>query len=113
MILTDASGTTYRAHFRHEMSSRERARGMQAIYRHSSEPRWWVETTCTLHAGTCATNERPCGTASAKIGISRCSRSDNFDRRLGLKLSFERALWQMFPSNNGQPMRQQLWASFW
>lgn len=110
MILTDAQGNTYRAHFRHIVDSYG-PKGKRSIWvRHLTEPRWWATTECTLHAGACATNSRPCGTES-KYGISKCSRSDNFDRHLGLKVSFERALRQLFPTN--QAKRSELWASFW
>ena len=111
MILQDAQGNTYRAHFRHTLDPEGPKiyhRGMSSRWRENA--RWWATTECTLHAGPCATNQRPCGTESS-YGISKCSRSDNFDRRLGLKRSFEMALHRLFP--NDAQHRGELWASFW
>jgi hypothetical protein len=120
MVLTDANGQVFRAHFRHvRLHDRKIIAKMSGRF-DSSGDRWWMQTECTLHRGPCPTNKRPCDAKEASTGVAKCSRLDNFDRRKGLKLAFERALNSMYPSGSigttteiNSAIRGELWASFW
>jgi hypothetical protein len=52
-----------------------------------------VQTICTIHPGPCQySNQRPCGTPDAMVGVAFCSRKDNFNRVTGRKLALARAM---------------------
>jgi hypothetical protein len=120
LILRDANDNVFHVHFTHvKLDERYYNRRME---RRMSPNRWWMETRCILHAGECAPHHKDsaCNTAGGHTGVSRCSRLDNFNRRKGLKVSFERALNAMYPHSEdahidveNAVMRTQLWAAFW
>jgi hypothetical protein len=114
VILTDANGTVYRAHFRHTREPQVVPTRMSGLRYHRGEfHRWYVVTECTLHVGQCKDKDRPCKTPDSSHGEAKCSRLDQFDRRKGLKIAFERALIHMYPWEENRAIRSQLWASFW
>ena len=64
-------------------------------------------TEVTVHPVPCAHNERPCRTTNQLVGISQCHERDQFSRRVGRKIAFERAV-------TGLPneLRAALWKAF-
>lgn len=69
---------------------------------------WHKRTICTVHEAPCKKQTRPCETTPASQGIARCSHLDNFNKLVGRKLAFERAIAHHIRSD-----RAQLWSEFW
>ena len=80
---------------------------------------WHKRTICTVHEAPCKKQTRPCETTPASQGIAtlldevaydgvRCSHLDNFNKLVGHKLAFERAIAHHIRSD-----RAQLWSEFW
>lgn len=65
------------------------------------------ECYCTIHKGDCKIIKYPCGTPNSYVGISKCSPKDNFNRRVGRKIAFTRAIC-VYPPH----VRKLLWAAF-
>jgi hypothetical protein len=100
MKLVLEGGVVYRAHFMHE----------HVFPAHNpSHLRYKVVTHCTLHEGECPLSVRPCITINSVEGLAKCSNLDQFERHLGLKLSFERALKAL---NASRDLRQELWTAY-
>ena len=89
MVLTDGNGQVYRAHFRHvrlDISPGFADDATRAL------------TECTLHKDECPDSRRPCGATVLYHGTAYCSVADNFERRVGHRLAFQRALLKLAPS---------------
>lgn len=71
-----------------------------------------VMTICTLHEGRCLSNERPCNTPGAVNGIAHCSRKDNFEKAVGRKVSFDRAVNQLLQGQLVKEIRAELWDEY-
>jgi hypothetical protein len=109
MILRDASGKEYTAHFRHRMD----AEGYV-----NDRLRWKGVTECYLHAGNCGMDGKTCPVDDGIFAAARCSVLDRFDRRTGLKLAFGRAVGKMIHGQDSRgeeaarKIRGELWAAF-
>lgn len=129
MILTDARGNKYWAHFRHVPEhvtagalltiNKKRtdeghivARALVEKIKHKQpefEVTFW-RTECSLHAGKCPNMDRPRGTACSAPslhGHADCSPLDTFLRYEGRKGALQRAL-ETLP----RELRAELWASY-
>ena len=65
------------------------------------------ECYCTIHLGDCTKPTRPCETKGAHTGIAKCSPRDNFNRYIGRKIAFTRAV-QSYP----RTVRMALWDAY-
>lgn len=128
MILTDAEGHKYWAHFRHVP---ERLTVGELLDNHwhktddghiiskmlltklkhrnpDSEVVFW-RTECSFHGGECPKRpkDEPCSVRPIMYGAADCSPLDRFDRNDGRKLALARAIKEL-----PKPLRAQLWASY-
>lgn len=95
MILKDAKGGVYVAHFSHKFDADGKG----------------VHTTCRVHSGPCLHVLEPvrhCSVPLTGLGIARRNPHDVFKKAVGRKMAFQRAI-----SALSRDLRQQLWSSYW
>ena len=95
MILKDAEGGIYVAHFSHKLADDKKH----------------VHTTCRIHQGPCIHVLEPirhCSVPPSGLGIARRNPMDVFRKAVGRKLAFERAIGVF-----RRTLRAQLWKSYW
>ena len=99
--LTSQFDVTYMAHFWFDKSTLYLERGpLRGI--HST-----IVTYCTIHKGPCDTKARPCATKGAATGFTAVGPLDRFERAVGRKIAFGRAI-QSFPRH----IRAKLWDAY-
>lgn len=70
---------------------------------------WGAETYCTIHAGECLHSKRPCDTPGGVVDITYCSNKDHFNKVVGRKIAFTRAV---LAFTKDRKLRAELWVGY-
>lgn len=105
MILKDASGNIYVAHFAHQ--HQQPVKGQYKMSSYATPTPQIGRTKCKLHLNTCTKAEDgPC-TSDGFSGLANCSVRDQFEKAKGRKVALARAMKSLEKS-----LRRQLWKSY-
>lgn len=101
MLVTDKDGKEYVAHIHHMPKANGRVRNHE----------FRGVTSCRIHAGRCnAEKDKPCDVDTLSYAITRCSIRDQFEKAVGRKIVFTRALRKIFFDDREQ--RRAMWQSY-